>query len=345
MRCATREGITMKKLMGVSLSSVAVLLLVLSGSAQAVTVSTVPVGNLGNTADSTTGFGAVSYAYSIGTYEVTAEQYTAFLNAVAATDTYGLYNPGMAGEPGAGIVRSGSPGSYTYSISDSNYNNRPVTHIKWGDAARFANWMHNGQPTGPQGAGTTEAGSYNLNGAVSDAALMLVTRQAAATWVIPTENEWYKAAYHKNDGDTGNYWLFPTQSNATPGRDLADASGNNANYYGSGIPYPIDGIYRTTVVGEFQNSDSAYSTFDQGGNVFEWNEAAISAGTRGFRGIGWGSGDGFNMSSGVYFDDVPNTVRGDLGFRLVNVVPEPSTVMMIATGLVGLLVYGCQKRK
>ena len=61
----------------------------------AVTIETVPVGNTGNTADTrydSTGFGAVNYAYNIGKYEVTAGQYTAFLNAVGGVDTYALYN-------------------------------------------------------------------------------------------------------------------------------------------------------------------------------------------------------------------------------------------------------------
>ncbi len=59
-----------------------------------VTVDMVPVGNAGNEADDT-GFGAVAYDYQIGKYEVTVSQYTAFLNAVAKTDQYGLYTIDM----------------------------------------------------------------------------------------------------------------------------------------------------------------------------------------------------------------------------------------------------------
>ena len=40
--------------------------------------------------------GAVGYTYNIGKYEVTAGQYTEFLNAVAGVDTYGLYNTIMS---------------------------------------------------------------------------------------------------------------------------------------------------------------------------------------------------------------------------------------------------------
>ena len=54
----------------------------------------VPVGNPGNVADPATGsvYGSVGYAYRMGEYDVTVGQYVQFLNAVAKTDTYGLYN-------------------------------------------------------------------------------------------------------------------------------------------------------------------------------------------------------------------------------------------------------------
>jgi hypothetical protein len=37
----------------------------------------------------------VSYIYDIGKFEITAGEYAEFLNAVAHTDTYGLYNTSM----------------------------------------------------------------------------------------------------------------------------------------------------------------------------------------------------------------------------------------------------------
>ncbi len=137
--------------------------------AAGVTIDTVVVGNAGNAADTAAhsnnpaGQGAVSYTYAIGKYEVTAGQYREFLNAVAATDAYGLCNTSMddvgSQYAGCGIVRSGSSGSYTYSVA-ADWANRPVCYVSWGDAARFANWLHNGQPTGPQDLTTTESGSY-----------------------------------------------------------------------------------------------------------------------------------------------------------------------------------------
>lgn len=164
--------------------------------------------------------GSVSYEYNIGKYEVTAGQYTEFLNAVAKTDTYGLYNSSMWSDIyGCKIQQGGSSGNYTYSVAN-DYANRPVNYVSWGNAARFANWLHNGQPTGAQGLTTTEDGAYYLNGATSDAQLLAVSREVDWKWAITSEDEWYKAAYHKNDGVTGNYFDYPTGSDGSPGRDI-----------------------------------------------------------------------------------------------------------------------------
>lgn len=130
-------------------------------AATPVVIETVIVGNPGNAGDTQSQgiFGAVDYVFAIGKYEVTAGQYTEFLNAVAATDTYALYNVNMwTHAEGCKIERSGSPGNYTYSVAPDQAN-RPVNYVSWGDAVRFINWLHNGQPTGAQDLTTTEDGS------------------------------------------------------------------------------------------------------------------------------------------------------------------------------------------
>ena len=319
-------------------------LLCLGTLAQAVTIATVPVGNAGNTADTrlmndgTSGYGSVGYNYNVGKYEVTAGQYTDFLNAVGATDTYGLYNTGMANtSSGSGITRSGASGSYTYSVA-SDFANRPVNFVSWGASARFANWLHNSQPTGAQDLSTTEDGAYYLNGATTNAQLLAVNRKTTWKWAVTSEDEWYKAAYYKGGNLNAGYWDYPTKSNSAPGRDMADASGNNANYYADSGAYPIDSGKYTTVVGEFQNSDSPYETFDQGGNVFEWNEAIVYEFAIPYRGLRGGSflndGDALQASN-RYYDD---QTSGDcyIGFRVSQVVPEPSSVLMLGSGILAL---------
>lgn len=256
-------------------------------------IATVSIGNLGNAPElsgiaaggegPTRPCGYVDHAYRIGLFEITAGQYTAFLNAVAAADTYHLYNTAMASDVhGCRILRAGSTGSYTYTVA-ADWADRPVNLVSWGDAARFCNWLHNGQPSGVQDSTTTEDGSYALDGAFGDSALMLVTRRANATWVLPTEDEWYKAAYHTNDGPTGTYHDFPTSADAVPFNQwLTPDPGNSANFVVD--DYAVGGPYYRTPGGAFGNSASPYGTFDQGGNVWEWNETAVSGSERGVRG-------------------------------------------------------------
>ena len=290
--------------------------LVCVSSAQALTMEWVTVGDAGNAAD-TTGYGQVDYVYNIGKYEVTAGQYTAFLNAVAATDTYGLYRASMT--TGCGIERTGSAGSWSYSVSAS-YADRPVNYVSWGDAARFANWMHNGQPSGLQDVTTTEDGAYFLDGATSDEALTTVTREPDARVVLPSGDEWYKAAYY--DGDAAVYYEYPTGSDtfptpeAPPGTDMTDGSANCYSYedgYVVGLPF------YTSEVGAYvaKPSDSPYGTFDQGGNVGEWNELVPFDLYRCVYGGNWGTN---SNSMRVTAREVhpPHTDSDRYGFRLVN---------------------------
>ena len=314
------------------------LLLVVATSGWAVTIDTVSVGNAGNTADTryaTPGYGSVAYEYNIGKYEVTAGQYTEFLNAVADTDTYGLYNTSMwSSTCGCKIERAGSSGSYTYSVA-SDYANRPVNYVSWGDSARFANWLHNNQPTGAQGASTTERGAYTLDGAMTDAQLLAVNRNSNWKWAITSEDEWYKAAYYKGGSTNAGYFDYPTSSDTAPSNVLGSPTdpGNNATYYNNG--YTIGSPYWRTEVGAHENSDSPYGTFDQGGNVWEWNEAILYGSYRGLRGGSFYS-VGINLHASVRSYGYPTDELDIIGFR-VSEVPEPATIVMLALAGVGAL--------
>jgi formylglycine-generating enzyme len=259
--------------------------------------------------------GAVSYTYRIGKHEVTAGQYTEFLNRVAETDTHGLYNASMWSDTyGCKIQRSGTSGDYTYSVAP-DWANRPVNYVSYWDACRFANWLHNGQPTGAQGAGTTETGAYTLVGYNGDDG-RTIQRNPNARWAVPTEDEWYKAAYHKNDGATANYWDYPTSSNSTPSAVLGYPTdpGNHATYWSSG--YTIGHPYYRTEVGAHENSYSPYGTFDQGGNVGEWNESLFSGSYRGLRGGSFSDTRGTLRASGRWGNN-PSLAKMYYGFRVV----------------------------
>jgi len=326
-------------------------------AAQALTIDLVPVGDAGNLPDTryhSTGFGAVPRNYQIGKYEVTAGQYRDFLNAVAATDTYSLYNPSMDSDSwGCQITQHGTSGTYTYDFSgrpngtESDWINRPVNYVSWGDAARFSNWLQNGQPTGQQGTATTETGAYTLNGATSYSALMAIIRNGTATWFIPTEDEWYKAAYYDpaKPGGAG-YWDYPTKSYVPPINTLLTPDpGNHANFYdwyGTGNHgYTIGTPYYRTNVGEFENSASAYGTFDQGGNVWEWHETNVNYGYRGFLGgsFYYYSGDLAASSGGIF--GLPSVEGRYYGFRVAS-VPEPGSITLLVSGAIAGLI--CWRR-
>ncbi len=161
-----------------------------------------------------------------------------------------------------------------------------------------------------------------------------VTREAGATIVIPSEDEWYKAAYY--NGST--YYDYPTGTDTVPSNAYVDG-GNNANFYNSG--YTTSSPYLTDV-GHFATSASPYGTFDQGGNVWEWNEALISGSFRGLRG-GSFNNDSSRLASSNRYNDSPTDGSGIVGFRVAT-VPEPSTAVLAILGLAAVLLFRARKR-
>jgi len=140
---------------------------------------------------------------------------------VAKNDTYGLYKSCMATDyPTIGITQSGSKGSYSYAVTGSydQAANCPVFDVTWGDAARFSNWLQNGQRTS---AGTTEYGAYTLNGATSDLALMGINRTSEPLISFHRRTNGTRRSYYDPNKPGGaGYWLYPTKSNTAPGNTL-----------------------------------------------------------------------------------------------------------------------------
>jgi len=316
-----------------SLLLASLLALTLPVSAQYVTV-----GNPGNPNDQDYGqgaFGAVATTYAIGTYEVTLNQYAAFLNAKAATDTFALYNTSMATDLNiAGISRLGSPGTYTYAVIGTP--TRPVTYVSFYDALRYANWLNNGG-----GSGDTETGAYTLLGgtAVPSNGLTVTRNGGAQVWV-PSLNEWYKAAYYQpaaNGGDADGYWLYPTRTNMVHTNNSPGAGANRGNFFDNDYATTQSALYNPsqnylTEVGAYTDSASYYGTYDQGGSVFEWNDT-INFSAAGLRGGSWHSDEGYLQASASY-DFAPEYEDLDIGFRVAS-VPEPtvSVSLILAGGL------------
>ena len=304
-----------------------------------------PVGNPGTTAD-TTGLpnpaGSVADAFRIMKFEFTNQQYTDFLNSIAATDTYSLYSASMGSNARGGITRSGASGSYTYATR-TNMGDKPVNFVSWFDAARVSNWLMNGGTS----SSSTETGAYTLNGGTSGNAPAV---NSGAAVYIPTENQWYKAAYYKGGSTNAGYWDYATQSDTAPtavtsgstGIGSAGNAGNFANFNLAADWNSQNG--NVTTVGT-NGGASAYNAFDMSGNVLEWNDLTGAAGSsRGARGGLWDN-NATLLSSSSRNQYTASNESEYFGFRLA-AVPEPSTYAMAVAGLAcgGYLVRRGRKR-
>lgn len=322
---------------------------------------TVPVGNAGNAADtSPAGRGAVAFAYDIGKYEVSNSQYVEFLNAVDpnGANALNLFNSGAtaAADVKYGIVlNAGNPVGSKYSVKPNGsmtiggnsfpitYANKPVNYVSFLDAMRFCNWMSNGQ-----GGGSTETGSYTLNGVLVPPTNP--SRNADAVWALPSLNEFHKAAYY--DGAGGVYYDWATGSNTVPNNPqppalslIADPGGSvnfkkgtsttalfavtQANATDSTVMYLND-------VGDYSLTPSLYGTFDQNGNVAEIVSTAVT--TYGLLGGAYSNttptSGGLAAGNPVGLTTSLETVTG--GFRMV-LVPEPVSLSLVALGGLAVL--------
>ncbi len=289
---------------------------------------TVRVGDPGNAPDAS-GFGSVAYKFHMGKYDVTNAEYCRFLNAkAAASDPYGLWNEGMSISVWGGIKRSGGD-LCIYTVKPGRAH-QPVVWVNFYSAARFANWLTNGR-----GDGDTESGAYEITGSGPDWTVALPSASQRAAWaaggrkhwLLPSEDEWYKAAYYKGGANAG-YWLYATQSDAPPTSEAPRGARNSANIRDSTTGYALtasthyDPYYNyLTDVGAYPGSLSAYGTLDQCGNVWQWNEAAIGA-EGGLRGGSW-AGDSTDASSSTRCArhigrPATGLADGPIGFRIVS---------------------------
>lgn len=270
----------------------------------------------GGAPDNTTGYGAVDYEYSIAKQHVTNSQYVEFLNAADPTGqapfpngTYnpnGIYNRNMTvsdiGNPidsGLGIAYAGGI-DYNFGASNGGFysvksgqGNFAANWINWNSGARFANWLHNGGLS----TSDTENGVYDMS--ISTTAPP--PRQAGATYFIPTEDEFYKAAYYDpTKGGSGGYWEYGIQSDSDPtseaptgGATSANFKSSTGNYWQNGSTFDDSLDYRTEV-GAYTNATSYYGLHDIDGLLYQWTEDTKTSSFAGelpaYRGGSWFNG-------------------------------------------------------
>lgn len=275
-------------------------------------------------------FGSVAYTYRISKHEVTNDQYTEFLNAVdpMGTNPNGVYSTDMGSNTRGGIAFNAGAASGSKYSSKTNMGNKPVNYVSFFDSMRFVNWLESGQPTGGSG---TESGVYTIGNGFNE------TRAPGASFFIPSEDEWYKVAYYQpaaQGGDTDNYWLYPTASNSLPTIATANAVGDISNPGANVANYNLGADWNgqngnvTTVGSAGPLSASFYGTFDQAGNVREWNETVITVNgfsNRGNRSGSWSSTNiAFDFLAASGRDGAsPGLEFASGGFRVAS-MPEPS---------------------
>lgn len=279
--------------------------------ADAFEISFAPINNPGNPDDAGAGggtisspFGGVSYSYRMGIYEISQALISKATNLGMTNVTAGAW-----------------------------LNTQPAADMTWYEAAAFVNWLNTSK--GYQAA-------YDLSWSGSAWTIGLWTsaqawqlggenrfRHKDAYYFLPSFDEWYKAAYHKNDGVTANYWDYATASNTLP---TAVSSGTAAGtvVWKRSSPAGVDSA----------GGLSAYGIMGMNGNIAEWTESAVDGtndlpGESIFRSFGnFYTTSNTNLVLNV--GESPLTGSQYIGFRVAS-IPEPSAALLVVSGLAAFI--------
>jgi len=306
-----------------------------SSFAQLATTDTFGTGDNQFTLDFTTignaGQQGVAYNYRIGTYAISQNQ----INAAIASGLVGVTEGSWSGD-------------------------QPST-LNWCQTATFVNWLNTS--TGFLPAYNLTSSSYLWTATDSGYDPNNPYRSSAAKYFMPSDREYYKAAFGKSDGS--GFTLYATASDTPP---IAVASGTDAGtaVYGA-VGFQAASVYQSGGL-------SAYGTMGQVGNIFEWTDTLFTRevwllgdsirlfninGTpvtdvqelrtfAGVRGANYIDGSYLAGINGSVFSDISasgggeltptfDLVRGLVGFRVASVIPEPSTYALFGIGAIGLL--------
>lgn len=286
-------------------------------------------------------YGDVGYEYRITRTEVTNDQYIRFAQSYlrAGGDATGgtLIGHGISvvgfDPDGVAILDFLSPGSQ----------HAPAI-MSWRYAARYTNWLHNGQGTDLDdfNTGVYDASTFRTD-PVTGAFLDQPERSPDAKYFLPTLDEWTKAVHYDpdryGDGQEG-YWYHPDGGDeylvsGPPGTPGAETSGGESGPPGL-LWWPV---------GSYPGTTTPWGLLDASGGVEEMLETAVNPSTSAMRRLLAGSGtvpdptyqiddrlDSFGSVS------LPGLARG---FRVGSVVPTPGTSLVIG---IGVAVLGKRRR-
>lgn len=284
----------------------------------------VPITSAGNSPDSNTSSwyssptGSVGYAYYMGKYEISRSM----VEKVNSDGALGITLQDMSSYGGNGA-------------------NKPATGIGWYEAALFTNWLNTSQGYAP--AYNFASGSFAL-WTPSDAGYNSSNRfrNTLARYVLPTRDEWYKAAFY--NPSTSTYSYAPDGTNYMPkavasGTDPNTAVWNN-NSRGPGGPADI------TLAGGL----SPFGVMGLGGNAQEWSESfalGVDANNpSSLRSVWGGSWDSARITSLDELSGMPSSELYNTGFRIVALsIPEPSSFSLVLIGMAGVAYRRLLKRR
>ena len=270
------------------------------------TIDFVPIGNAGNARDTTNGSGKVLYNFNMSTYAISQDQ--------------------LAKATASGAISLGG-GAWVGS--------QPAANVSWFQAAAFVNYLNTS--TGHVAAYQLDAESTTLTLWSSAQAWQAggenLYRNKDAYYFLPSENEYYKAAYYDpNKVGGAGYWKYATGSDAAPFPVASGTAAGTAVYNKAALqPAAVDQ----------SGGLSPYGTRGQTGNVVQWLETAAdglndsSSEDRVLRGGYWLHTTA-PLTSSVHLVNPPTLAAITIGFRVAS-VPEPScVVLMLGSGLIFL---------
>lgn len=281
-------------------------------------------GNANDSLPSNFKVGSVGYTFQMGKYEVSESMFTKY------------------------SAEFGSANNLPIGNFDSYGPNKPGKWVSWNNAARFVNWLNTS--SGGFAAYKFTSSGVNDNIALWTPADTLdydpnnLYRSKRAKYVLPTYNEWHKAAFYDptKNGGAGGYWTYATGSDSAPA-SVAFGTDPYTSVYGRGFNNPPADI-------NLAGGLSPYGVMGMNGNIMEWEESSFDLTNsdptlpRAFRVGNWAEGGSLhkNQSRGFYG---PNQGGFLIGFRVASLtsegggeVPEPSSMVIGALlGLGGVL--------
>lgn len=255
----------------------------------------------GNLADST-GFGAVGYSFGMSRYEVTERMIDVY-NSASQNALFPIAYDTIGRGP-----------------------NKPATSITWNEAARFVNWLNTskGYRAAYNFPNENESNIVPWTDSEEDEDDFQEDnpyRSKGAAYVLPSLDEWFKAAYYSPtlNAGAGGYWDYAVKTNSTP-NSVTGGTGVTDVVYGHGVEGSPADVTNAGGVSE-------YNIMAMNGNAWEWTESpengryGSGASDRAIVGGSWADMTATDFRRERVLYNSPGLNLEQAGFRVVSLQP------------------------